>query len=77
MDETEFSVGDTVALNSGGPLMTVEGTLESTGEVCCVYFNSGEEFCRVKLPKDTLTWTVKEEEETEDDSEESEPEDPQ
>lgn len=36
----EFKVGDTVRLNSGGPLMTVEGfgTYDGEQKVQCVWF---------------------------------------
>lgn len=42
MSDTPFAPGDTVALKSGGPAMTVEWCEKQYGamKVCCVWFDS-------------------------------------
>ena len=48
-----FSVGDTVQLNSGGPIMTVE-ELGSDNYICCIWFEKTN-FERGNFPAATLT----------------------
>jgi len=40
----EFTKGETVRLNSGGPLMTVSNVL-SNNQIECVWFNDEDEVC--------------------------------
>lgn len=59
-NKIEFEVGDTVRLNSGGPLLTVSKILENE-QVTCVWFNDLDDVCTHDF-----------EEEDEDDDEEEE-----
>jgi uncharacterized protein YodC (DUF2158 family) len=43
-NKIEFEVGDTVRLNSGGPLLTISKILENE-QVTCVWFNDMDDVC--------------------------------
>ncbi|MEE9386259.1 MAG: DUF2158 domain-containing protein [Nannocystaceae bacterium] len=48
--QTDFKVGDTVRLRSGGPLMTIDRILER-GDVSCTWFAGGKAECRPFAPR--------------------------
>ena len=50
----EFSVGDTVRLISGGPLMTVNEYNEEKDLVDCIWFNIDENVCTATFKGDVL-----------------------
>lgn len=52
MTDSEFEVGDTVQLRSGGPVMTVEALRED--DVLCCFFDEHDVFTNVLLPDATL-----------------------
>lgn len=41
MSNEQFQIGDTVMLNSGGPIMTVKEITDAGKEVRCIWFNNG------------------------------------
>lgn len=62
MSEAKYNVGDTVTLNSGGPVMTVQaarqhtgntGELEFTGSYTCQWF-SGKKLESGIFPEESL-----------------------
>jgi uncharacterized protein YodC (DUF2158 family) len=43
-NKIEFTKGETVRLNSGGPLMTISNVL-SNNQLECIWFNDEEDIC--------------------------------
>ena len=49
-----MNIGDTVRLNSGSDLMTIESILED-GRLVCVWMDREKKIVRDTFPKNTLT----------------------
>lgn len=79
-NKIKFEVGETVRLNSGGPLLTVSKLLENE-QVECVWFNDLDDVCThifdaaLLFPDDDEEWFEVEDYEEGDDDEEFEDED--
>jgi uncharacterized protein YodC (DUF2158 family) len=60
-NKNEFSKGETVRLNSGGPLMTISNVL-SNNQLECIWFNNEDEVCvhsfdmELVFPDDDAEW---------------------
>lgn len=70
-NKIEFTKGETVRLNSGGPLMTISNVL-SNNQLECIWFNDDEDVCihafdsELVFPDDDQEWI-----EVDDDEEEA------
>lgn len=54
-----FKNGDTVKLNSGGPIMTIDGN-DGYGGVICQWFNKNEEIKKEVFNEESLTSYIEE-----------------
>jgi uncharacterized protein YodC (DUF2158 family) len=78
-NKIEFTKGETVRLNSGGPLMTVSNVL-SNNQLECIWFNDDDEVCihsfdaELVYPDEDEEWIEVSDEDLEDWDEELEEE---
>lgn len=76
-NKIEFTKGETVRLNSGGPLMTVSNVL-SNNQLECIWFNDDDEVCihsfdaELVFPDEEEEWIEVSDEDLEDWEEEVE-----
>ena len=61
-NKIEFSKGDTVRVNSGGPLMTVSNVL-SNNQLECIWFNDDDDAEWIELDDEDLEEVEEEKEE--------------
>jgi uncharacterized protein YodC (DUF2158 family) len=78
-NKIEFTKGETVRLNSGGPLMTISNVL-SNNQLECIWFNDDEDVCihtfdaEIVFPDEDEEWIEVSDEDLEDWEEETEDE---